>query len=257
MDILITGVTSGIGRALTHEYIKRGHRVIGVARREDRLREIKDEYGRNFEYIVHDISIIDELETLVEKVDLISQEISILINNAGLGSYGEFSKGDSQKEMMMIDVNIGALTVLTRIYLKRMLERNHGGIINVASTASFQMGGPLMAAYYGTKSYVLALDEGIRGELENSKNNRVRVMTLCPGPTSTEFEGMKDERRGMERLYITSPEKVAWECVAGYEAGKEVVIPGAVNRISVALSSLLPRRLQRRMIYRIQKKKRK
>lgn len=253
MNILITGVTSGIGRALTIRYIEEGHRVVGVARREERLRELKEEYGKNFSYIRWDLGDRGKLGELVERIEAERVEIDLLINNAGMGSYGEFVEGEIERDLQMIDINITASTYLTKVYLKRMRERNSGGIINVASTAALQRGGPLMAAYYGTKSYTLTLDEGIRGELSQIPGNKVRIMTLCPGPTSTEFVGMEG---GKKSLTITTPEDVASECYRGYLEGREIVIPGRVNRLATFVGRFIPRRVQRRIIYRIQKNKR-
>lgn len=253
MNVLITGVTSGIGRALTVKYIEEGHRVIGVARREKRLKEIRAEYGKSFSYIKWDLGETDRLKELIGEIEARGIEVDLLINNAGMGSYGKIEETDIDRELQMIDINITASTYLTKAYLKRMVEKNRGGIINVASTAAFQRGGPLMAAYYGTKSYTLTLDEGIRGELSQRRDNRVRVMTLCPGPTSTEFIGMEGEKGS---IATTTPEEVALECYRGYLEGREIVIPGRVNKVSCFISKFIPRKLQRRIIYRIQKNKR-
>ncbi|GLI55893.1 hypothetical protein PM10SUCC1_14070 [Propionigenium maris DSM 9537] len=141
MNILITGVTSGIGRALTIRYIEEGHRVIGVARREERLRALREEHGENFSYIRWDLGQVDKLGGLVERIEDEGVEIDLLINNAGMGNYGEFVEEEIEKDLQMIDINITAATYLTKVYLKRMRERNSGGIINVASTAAFQRGG--------------------------------------------------------------------------------------------------------------------
>ncbi|GLI55894.1 hypothetical protein PM10SUCC1_14080 [Propionigenium maris DSM 9537] len=110
-----------------------------------------------------------------------------------------------------------------------------------------------MAAYYGTKSYTLTLDEGIRGELSKISGNKVRIMTLCPGPTSTEFVGMEG---GKKSIAITTPEEVASECYRGYLEGREIVIPGRINRLASFVGRFIPRKIQRGIIYRIQKNKR-
>ena len=256
MVVVITGVTSGIGKALTEKYIENGHRVIGIARREEILRKMKRRYDKSFDYISWDISEISRLDKLLNRIEDKNRDIDLLINNAGTGSYGEFCETEIEREIKMIDVNIVALTYLTKAYLKKMLEKNRGGIINVASTAAFQGGGPLMAAYYGSKSYVLTLDEGIRGELKQRVGNKVRVMTLCPGPTTTEFIGMGGSKRGLEDLYTTSPKEVARECYEGYLKEKEIVVPGRVNRITLFIGKFLPVKIQRDLVYRIQKKKR-
>ncbi len=253
MNVLITGVTSGIGRALTVKYIEEGHRVIGIARREERLEEIRAEYGEGFSYIRWDLGETHRLRELVGEIEARGIEVDLLINNAGMGSYGEFRETEIERELQMIGINITASTYLTKVYLKKMTEGNRGGIINVASTAAFQRGGPLMAAYYGSKSYTLTLDEGIRGELSQRKDNKVRVMTLCPGPTSTEFIGMEGERSSTA---VTTPEEVASECYRGYLEGREIVIPGRINRFSCFISRFIPGKIQRKIIYRIQKNKR-
>ena len=254
MDVLITGVSSGIGRALTKVYIENGHRVLGVARRTDKLEELKSIYKDSFDYISWDLTRIEELEGLVKQIDSKNMDIDLVINNAGLGSHGEFWSIGIKEELKMIDLNIKSLTYLSKVYLKKFREKNRGGLINVASTASFQEGGPLMATYYGTKSYVLSLDEGLRGELEGVRDRSIRVMTLCPGPTSTEFVGMNP--KGKLPFYITTPEDVARECYRDYLNKKEISIPGIFNKFLNIIGKFIPRKIERKIIYRIQKKKR-
>lgn len=254
MDVLITGVTSGIGKALTKVYIENGCRVIGVARRIERLEELKELYKESFDYISWDLGNLESLEGLVKEIDALGAELDIVINNAGLGSHGKFWDIDAEDELRMIDLNITSLTYLSKVYLKRFVKRGRGGIINVASTAAFQGGGPLMASYYGTKSYVMSLDEGIRGELEGEEIKGTRVMTLCPGPTSTEFIGMNNKEK--TSFYITTPEDVARECYRDFMNNKEVCIPGLFNRCLCFIGRFIPKKIERKILYRVQKKKR-
>jgi len=180
-------------------------------------------------------------------------EIETLVNNAGFGVYGPFAQTDGAQELAMIQVNIAAVTALTKVFLPRMLEKKRGRILNVASTAAFQPG-PLMAVYYATKAYVLSFSEALANELAGSG---VTVTALCPGPTETEFQ----KKAGLEetRLFagplVSDARSIA---LAGYEAmkkGKRVVIPGLPNKILAQTVRISPRRLVTAVARKIQEKK--
>ncbi len=255
MDILITGVTSGIGKALTHTFIENGHRVIGIARTTKVLEELKTKYVDSFEYITFDLTETFRLDELISKIDNISNNIGLLINNAGLGNYGDFYEGSFIDDNRLLNLNITAPLYLLKHYLKEMISKNQGTIIDVASTSVFQSGGPLMSTYYASKSFIYILDEGIRYELK-VKNSNVKLLTLCPGPTSTNFKGMKEELTHLERLYITSPETVARECYRGFLNKKSIIIPGFLNKIFRILSCFIPNPIKNKIVYNIQIKKR-
>lgn len=183
MLALITGASSGIGRDLARILSSQGHDLILVARRKDRLEQLKKELKTNVEIITLDLSSSYNCMKLYNKVK--DDNVDILINNAGFGLYGEFIETNLDKELDMIDLNIKAVHTLTKVFLQDFEERNKGYILNVASIAGFQPG-PLMATYYATKAYVLHLTEAIAEELRRNKS-KVYIGALCPGPVNTEF----------------------------------------------------------------------
>jgi short-subunit dehydrogenase len=167
-------------------------------------------------------------------------EIDFLVNNAGFGNLGTFVDTDPALLGEMLQVNVAALTQLTRLFLPTMMERKQGWILNVASTAAFQPG-PLMAVYYASKAYVLSFSEAIRDELNGSG---VTVTALCPGPTRTSFDTRAEVTRSrLLTSRLMEPSEVAAEGYSGMLAGKAVVIPGRVNRLGATGARLMPRSL--------------
>ena len=181
MKALITGASSGIGRDIARELNQRGYDLVLVARDLKKLDEVKAELKTNVETVSMDISNPENCKQLHENY----KNIDILVNNAGFGDCGYFDKTNLDKELQMINTNIVAYHVLTKLYLKDMKEKNNGKILNVASIAGF-MPGPLMATYYSTKAYVVRLSEAIREELRREKS-KVQISILCPGPVDTNF----------------------------------------------------------------------
>ena len=181
MKALITGASSGIGRDVARELSKKGYDLILVARDENKLQQLKQELTTNIEIVSLDLSNVENCKELYEK----HKDIDILINNAGFGDCGKFWETDLDKEIQMIQTNIIAYHVLTKLYLKNMKEKGSGIILNVASIAGF-MPGPLMATYYSTKAYVVRLTQAIRHELF-MKHSKVKITALCPGPVKTNF----------------------------------------------------------------------
>ncbi len=168
-------------------------------------------------------------------------KIEILINNAGFARFGKFHETDLQTHLDIIQVNITALTHLTRLFLRDMVHRGHGRILNVASTAAFQPG-PMMAVYYAGKAYVLSFSEAIASEI---KGTGVSVTALCPGPTKTRFQsvaGIKESRLLRSRIAM-EPDVVAEAGFRGMMEGKSVVIPGTLNKIGTRVVNFIPRRL--------------
>ena len=157
MKALITGASSGIGRDMAKYLSKLGYDLVIVARNKEALEKIKNEVNTNTQVISLDLSQKENCYKLYEE----AKEIDILVNNAGFGDFGEFSKTDLNKEISMIETNIEALHILTKLYLKDMVKNNKGYILNVASIAGF-MPGPLMATYYATKNYVVSLTRAIK-----------------------------------------------------------------------------------------------
>jgi hypothetical protein len=253
---LVTGASSGIGWEIAHILAREGFDLVLVARRVDRLGLLKEQIlARTSDpRIVHvldiDLALEDSADRVWERLSALGTPISVLVNNAGFGSFGPFLEADPDENSRMINVNIAALTRLTRLVLPAMLERGSGRILNVASVASFQPG-PLMAVYYATKAYVLSLSEALSEELSGSG---VTVTALCPGPTRSEFH----DRAGIEHNGMVRPLKMpdaAEVALAGYRAmirGRRVHIHGLLYRILVFVVRLVPRRLAAASVRRMQ-----
>lgn len=247
---LITGASSGIGYELAKIYAKNGYNLVLIARRFEQLQAIKDELLRqNFDIDIHifeiDLSNANTLDILESKLNLNNIQIDVLINNAGFGLYGKFDKlNDEQmnKTMALIDTNIKALVALTRFFSGKMRERRSGEILNVASVASFCPGGPFMAVYYASKSFVLSFTNAIREEMNGSG---VKISVLCPGPTDTEFEKLSnlDKSKIFRRLKTMSAEDVAKIAFYEFQRGKSVIVPGLINKILVLCTKIFPHKL--------------
>lgn len=198
MIALITGASSGIGRDMAKVLAKKKYDVILVARSKDKLeslkKEIEEEYGTKAYVMSHDVSIEEECHKLYEEVKTKFGNIQVLINNAGFGLCGSFVQTDLDTEINMIKTNITGLHILTKLFLKDMVEVNDGHILNVASIAGF-MPGPLMATYYSTKAYVVRFTQAIRQELF-MKHSKVKIAALCPGPVKTNFNKVAEVNFG-------------------------------------------------------------
>ncbi len=251
MRALITGASSGIGRDMARYLAQKGWDLVVVARRTDRLETLKNELTDvDVRCIGADLSVVDECKRVYnETKDL---QIDMLINNAGFGLAGEFIDTDLDVELKMIDTNITALHVLTKLYLKDFYKRDSGIILNVASSAAF-MAGPLLNTYYATKNYVFRLSQAISQELKERKSN-VRVSILCPGPIKTEFLDVADVKFVIEGL---SSEYVAKLAVDKALKGKLIIIPGTMMKLGKFLLRLTPEKLMMWVSYRIQRKKRR
>jgi short-subunit dehydrogenase len=242
---LITGASSGIGLELARLFAQDRYNLILVARREERLNEIKREleqnYGVHVEVWVKDLSkpeIPDEIFREIKKRDL---AVDVLVNNAGLGKYGKFADKDWRDHSEVIRVNIVALTQLTKLLLPEMVERKNGKILNVASTAAFQPG-PLMSVYYATKAYVLSFSEALANEL---KGTGVGVTVLCPGTTATEFHtsASQEDARLVRWRKLPSAASVAKYGYQAMKRGQVLAIPGLMNKFMTQLVRWAPRKL--------------
>ena len=242
---LVTGASSGIGLEMSKELWRAGYDLILVARSENKLRALAKELG-NAKVIVADLALPDEPQKVFDRAGA----VDVLINNAGFGVSGPFAEADLAKELEMIQVNISALTAMTKLFLKPMLERNSGHIVNVASTAAFQPG-PLMAVYYATKAYVLSFSEAIADEL---RDTAVKVTALCPGPTATGFAdvaGMTSSRL-FSLMKPMSSRQVARYGVRAMLRGTRVAIPGVSNRLAVQSLRVSPRRVVTAFVRKLQ-----
>ena len=247
MKALITGASSGIGKEIAKILSSKGIDLVLVARDKEKLEETKKEMKTNVEIITLDLSSKENCINLYNQV----KDIDILINNAGFGVFGEFTKTDLEKEINMINTNIAALHILTKLYLQEMKKKNSGYILNVASIAAF-IPGPLMATYYATKSYVLNLTKGIYEELRHDKS-KVKICCLCPGPTRTNFlptAGVKFNTK------LATAEYVAKYAINQMFKGKLVIIPTLKIKTVMFLSKIVPHKIIARFTYKIQEGRR-
>ena len=181
MKALITGASSGIGREFARYLAELGYDLIIASRRTDKLNELKDELnGVNVRVIRIDLSNEQDAYDLYEHLTQDGEEIDFLINNAGFGAYGKFTEVDLETELNLIHTNVSSLHILTKLYLKDMVKRGSGTILNVGSMAGFSAG-PTFASYYASKNYVVRLTEAIHEELRRD-GSKVNISALCPGP---------------------------------------------------------------------------
>lgn len=249
MKALITGASSGIGRDMARELAKRGCDLILVARRVNRLEEIKNEItGVSVETIECDVSTEENCTKLYNSVK--DKGVDMLVNNAGFGLAGEFLSTDLNKELNMIKTNIVAVHMLTKLFLKDFAEKDRGIILNVASSAAY-MAGPYLSTYYATKNYVRRLTEAVYRELKE-KNSNVSVSVLCPGPVNTEFNDVANVKFALKGL---SSEYVARYAIEKALKGKLYIIPGLQMKLGVFLLRFIPNKLMLKISAHIQKKK--
>ncbi|MBQ3181685.1 MAG: SDR family oxidoreductase [Clostridia bacterium] len=254
MKALITGASSGLGWDMAHELSKRGYDIIAVARREERLKALKEELNTDVTIVCCDVSDIAQCRELAKY----ASEVDILINNAGFGVFGDFLETDLDKELKMLDTNTRAMHILTKLYLEEFVKRDSGKILNVASIAAF-FPGPRFSAYYATKAYVLRLSQSIAEELRRKKS-KVRISVLCPGPVKTEFEhvasvsfGSDDEP--LKNAIVLNSKDVAHFAIKKFLSGKLVIIPGTLMKIGAGLRHILPDKFLAKVLYIIQSKK--
>jgi uncharacterized protein len=245
---LVTGASSGIGAELARQLAARGHGVTLVARREDRLRTVAEElaaaHGVRAEVVPCDLTGAEAREAMVREVARRGLVVSVLVNNAGFSTMGPVHRNDPDREVAMLRTDVEAVAHLCSLLTPGMVERGSGAVLNVASTAAFQ---PLpgQAGYAAAKAFVLSYTQALRHEL---KRAGVTVTALCPGPVETGFAeaaevGDDSASDVLPRVMWVSAEEVARAAVAGLDAGRGVVIPGAHNRLLARLSYLAPRRL--------------
>lgn len=248
MRALITGASSGIGREIARVLAEMGYDLILVARSRDQLEALQRDLSVPCEIHVLDLS---EIETCYHLYDAVSPGgLDVLINNAGYGHFGQFLETDLKIELNLIDLNIRAVHILTKLFLKDFAARDHGMIMNVASMAGFTAG-PLMSSYYASKNYVLRLTQAINEELRHSGQN-VHVCALCPGPVKTNF----NRRAGVGFMAAgLSSTVVARYAVRQMMRGRTVIIPGLGMRILRILMHLAPDRLMLASAYSVQKLK--
>jgi short-subunit dehydrogenase len=239
---LITGATSGIGYELAKLFAKDNYNLIIVSRDQEHLDKAAQELKQNDIDVItisKDLFNRDEVFALCEEVKRTGIQVDVLVNDAGQGAYGLFKDNDIERELKIIDLNIGALTILTKHFLQEMVARNDGKILNLASIAS-ETPGPWQAVYHGTKAYVLSITEAIREEV---KDTNVTVTALLPGATDTDFfnkADMQDSKIVQDKSSLSNPADVAKD---GYEAlmsGDDKIISGFKNKVMVEMSHVTP-----------------
>jgi len=247
MKALITGASSGIGRDMATYLSGLGHEVIIVGSNKEKLDKVANKL--KCKSIVMDLSVKDNCKKLYDKVK--NDNIDILINNAGFGKFGEFTDIKLEDELSMIDVNINAVHILTKLFLKDFVKRDSGYILNVASSAAFEPG-PLMATYYSTKAYVLRLTTSIYEELRRNKSN-VHVSVLCPGPVKTNFNNVANVKFDIKSI---SSEYCAEYAIRKMFKNKLIIIPSFYMKVGIFFTRFTPTKLLARIAYNIQDKKR-
>lgn len=245
---LITGASSGIGRDIARELSARGWSLILAARRRDRLEALARELNTPCRICVCDLSCEEEVRALHS--GLHTEPVELLVNAAGFGLQGEFLGTDLDRELEMLRVNLQAPHMLTKLFLKDMVERDHGFILNVASSAGF-MAGPFFSTYYASKNYVVRLTQAIYEELR-IRGSHVSISCLCPGPVDTEFNRVAGATFGVRPM---SSRDVARIAVDGTLKKRLTIIPGVGMKLSVLAARLAPEKLLLRINGRIQKNK--
>ena len=208
-------------------------------------------YNIDIKILALDLESSEDIQSLFNYIEINKLAVNILINNAGIGTFGDFNDIEWSKEEALIDINIKALTQLTKYFLPKILECKNGGILNVASTAAF-CSGPRMAAYYASKAYVLNLTEAI---YEEYKDNGIKISCLCPGPVKTSFQGKAGIKKSeAAKKYLMDAEEVAKICYKDFNRGRLIIIPGMKNKLLVIGNKLLPRNISRKIILKTNKK---
>ena len=246
MKALITGASSGMGRDMAKILSQKGYELILVARDEKRIEEVKKQLKTETKIVVMDISKEENCKKLYEE----NKDIDILINNAGFGDCGHFEETSLDKDIQMIHTNIIAYHILTKLYLKEMIKKDSGKILNVASIAGF-MPGPLMTTYYSTKNYVVRFSESIREELRRKKS-KVQISILCPGPVDTNFNKVADVEFALKGL---SSEYVAKYAINKFLKGKFYIVPGWKIKLARFGAKLAPASFVAKISYNMQKRK--
>jgi uncharacterized protein len=253
---LITGASNGIGLELARVHASKGGDLVLVARNKSKLDELKAELETQFKVSVltigKDLSATDSAREVYDETTRQNIQIDYLINNAGFGDFGMFVETDWRKELQMINLNITTLTQFTKLYLKDMVKRRSGKIMNVASTAAFQSG-PTMAVYYATKAYVLSFSEAVDNEVSDKG---VTITTLCPGATESGFQAAAamEESNLVKGKKLPTSKEVAQYGYAAMMKGKTVAIHGMINYLMANSVRFSPRALVVKLTRKIQDK---
>lgn len=249
MVALVTGASSGIGRDIAKKLADRNIDLILVSRNEESLSAFAKKLKVKTKVIALDLSNKQNCYELYNMTK--NENIDILVNNAGFGSCNKFSDSELITDINMIDLNVCAVQILSRLYIEDFIKKNSGYILNVASSAGFTAGGPLMSTYYATKSYIIKLSLAIYEELRRDRSN-VSISVLCPGPVKTKFNNRAGVHFSVKPLLSEDVASIAIEKLFKKQL---IIIPGLLMKLSYVASKILPLKLQLKVAYRIQHKK--
>lgn len=238
---LITGTTSGIGKAFAEKFADEGYDLILVARNERKLKQqqaaLQETYHVTVRYIFQDLTQENAAGLIMENIDKWKVNIDVLVNNAGFNECGFFVDTSLDKELEMINMHIRFVTELTKRILVHMKEKGYGRIMNVGSTGSF-IPSPTDAVYSATKAYIMFFSNALCGELGKT---RIKVTTLCPGATETEFAVKANiQNTLLFKIAVMKPEKVVRIAYRKMMKGRRLVIPGVYNKLLVVFSKIMP-----------------
>ena len=251
---LITGASNGIGMELAKIHASKGGNLVLIARNKLKLNMLKSELVDKYKILVcviaMDLSTEGSAQKIYDQTTLEKIQIDCLINNAGFGDFGFFAQTNIEKELSMISLNITTLTLMTKLYLRDMLDRKGGRIMNVASIAAFQPG-PKMSVYSATKAYVLSFSQAVGNEV---RPQGVTITTLCPGPTKSGFQAAASMQKSkmFNNNKLPSSKEVAEYAYDAMIKGKSVAIPGFLNNIMVDIVSFIPRKWVLNIVRKIQ-----
>jgi len=240
---LVTGASSGIGAEFARQLAAEGMDVVLVARRADRLEqqraEIEKQHKVRATAIAKDLSQSDAPAAVFAETESKGIAVDWLVNNAGFGTNGRFAELPLEREMEEINLNIGALVSLARLYLPGMVERGRGQIVNLGSVGSF-VPTPYMATYSATKAFILSFSEAIASEVAGKG---VGVLALCPGATKTEFQEVAGVSENVPEFTYMSAQAVVRQAIAAAKSGKRTLVPGWMNKIMIGSTRITPRKM--------------
>lgn len=247
MKALITGASYGFGADFARELSAEGWDLIIVARSKDKLEQLKKTLKTNVRVIAMDLSVEENLYTLYRMTK--KDNVDMLINNAGYGLFGEFTETDLKTELNIIDLNIKAYHILTKLFLQDMVKRDSGRILNVGSAAGFGSG-PKLSTYYATKAYILNLTVSIYEELR-AKKSKVKISVFCPGPTATEFT---TRAQGKFNFNEYNSLDMVRRCLKALFKDQVIIVPGIAIKGLVLLTRLLSKTMMAKITHIIQGK---